>query len=154
MSANICSVRQHHVLRLPGSLGHSNRMEMGLLHSLRWWIRTQRSLHGVSDLVLWAYYAVSNHFSCHSWAHEICSGDNEERALVIGSMNEMAYVFQAWLPLIIWLQVDAPQYRKGFIGTTILSVILIITTWVIRSLQHREDAEKEWVVSFTLTVHF
>ncbi|KAJ5811312.1 hypothetical protein N7474_007613 [Penicillium riverlandense] len=80
---------------------------------------------------------------CMAWAHEICAGDNEERALVIGSMNEMAYFFQAWLPLIIWLQVDAPQYRKGFIGTTILSVILIITALVIRSLQHKEDAEKE-----------
>lgn len=143
MIFNICLVRQHYVLRLSGSLGHSNGMEMGLLHSLRWWIWTQRSLYGVSDLALWTQDTVSNHFSCYSWAHEICAGDNEERALVIGSMNEMAYVFQAWLPLIIWLQVDAPQYRKGFIGTTILSVILIITTFVIRSLQHKEDAEKE-----------
>ena len=27
-----------------------------------------------------------------AWAHEICSDDNEERALVTGSMNQMAYV--------------------------------------------------------------
>ncbi|OQE03006.1 hypothetical protein PENVUL_c036G03482 [Penicillium vulpinum] len=61
-----------------------------------------------------------------AWAHEICSEDNEERSLVIGSMNEMAYVFQAWLPLVVWQQVDAPEYPKGFITVTILSVILII----------------------------
>lgn len=46
---------------------------------------------------------------CFAWAHEICAYDNEERALVTASMNEMAYVFQAWLPLVIWQQVDAPE---------------------------------------------
>ncbi|KAI1767706.1 MFS general substrate transporter [Hypoxylon sp. FL1150] len=50
-----------------------------------------------------------------AWAHEICSDDNEERALVVATMNEMAYVVQSWLPLIIWQQVDGPQYHKGFI---------------------------------------
>ncbi|KAI9924547.1 hypothetical protein MW887_006820 [Aspergillus wentii] len=77
-----------------------------------------------------------------AWAHEICSEDNEERSLVIGSMNEMAYVFQAWLPLVVWQQIDAPQYRKGFITVTIMSVILIITTFSIRALHHRENVWK------------
>ncbi|PWY86668.1 pantothenate transporter, partial [Aspergillus heteromorphus CBS 117.55] len=72
---------------------------------------------------------------CMAWAHEICASDNEERALVIGSMNEMAYVFQAWLPLIVWQQVDGPQYRKGFITVTIMSVILIVSTEVTRRFQ-------------------
>ena len=40
-------------------------------------------------------------------------------------MNEMAYVLQAWLPLIVWQQVDAPEYRKGFITVTFLSAALI-----------------------------
>ena len=34
---------------------------------------------------------------CFAWAHEICSDDNEERALVTATMNEMAYVCQAWV---------------------------------------------------------
>ncbi|KAH9909642.1 MFS general substrate transporter [Xylariomycetidae sp. FL2044] len=58
-----------------------------------------------------------------AWAHEICSDDNEERALVVASMNEMAYVFQAWLPLLVWQQVEAPQYRKGFITSVGLGEI-------------------------------
>lgn len=78
----------------------------------------------------------------YSWAHEICSEDNEERALTVGSMNELAYVFQAWLPLVVWQQVDAPEYRKGYITVTVMSVLLIITTFVIRALQHVEDAKK------------
>ncbi|KAK3937976.1 major facilitator superfamily domain-containing protein [Diplogelasinospora grovesii] len=57
-----------------------------------------------------------------AWAHEICKDDNEERAIVTGSMNEMAYVVQAWLPLLIWQQVEAPQYRKAVIGAGISGV--------------------------------
>lgn len=73
-----------------------------------------------------------------SWAHEICSSDNEERALVIGSMNEMAYVFQAWLPQVVWKQVDAPEYHKGFITLCIFAGILITTTVAIRALEQGE----------------
>ncbi|KAL4780013.1 major facilitator superfamily domain-containing protein [Aspergillus varians] len=77
-----------------------------------------------------------------AWAHEICSDDNEERALVVGSMNEMAYVFQAWLPQVVWQQIDAPQYRKGFITGTVMSVLLIITTFSTRALHHWEVRKK------------
>ncbi|CAK7204780.1 hypothetical protein SEUCBS139899_007540 [Sporothrix eucalyptigena] len=73
-----------------------------------------------------------------AWAHEICKDDNEERALVTGAMNEMAYVFQAWLPLLIWQTVDAPYYRKGFITEIFIAVALIATAFVIRFLHRRE----------------
>ncbi|EAT81713.2 hypothetical protein SNOG_11214 [Parastagonospora nodorum SN15] len=72
----------------------------------------------------------------------ICTHDNEERAIVIASMNEMAYVVQAWLPLIVWQQVDAPQYRKGFITVTFLSFALIVTAIVTRVLHGRELAKE------------
>ncbi|KAI1100163.1 MFS general substrate transporter [Jackrogersella minutella] len=77
-----------------------------------------------------------------AWAHEICSDDNEERALVVGAMNEMAYVVQAWLPLIIWQQVDAPQYHKGFVTMVFIAAGLIVTSLTIRVLHHRELAKK------------
>jgi hypothetical protein len=72
------------------------------------------------------------------WAHEICTYDNEERAIVIASMNEMAYVVQTWLPLIVWQQVEAPEYRKGFITVSFLSASLIVTALTIRVLYARE----------------
>ncbi|KAI8268708.1 hypothetical protein K4K58_004409 [Colletotrichum sp. SAR11_239] len=73
-----------------------------------------------------------------AWAHEICSDDNEERALVTGAMNQMAYVFQAWLPLVIWQQVDAPAYPKGYPSMVALSIVLIGIAFVIRFLHKRE----------------
>jgi ACS family pantothenate transporter-like MFS transporter len=75
---------------------------------------------------------------CMAWAHEICSSDNEERALTIATMNEIAYVFQAWLPLIIWRQVEAPQYHKGFTGVSVISAILILTALIVKFLHRRE----------------
>jgi ACS family pantothenate transporter-like MFS transporter len=57
-------------------------------------------------------------------------------------MNEMAYVLQAWLPLLVWQQVEAPKYRKGFITVTFLSAALIVTALVIRVLHARELAER------------
>ncbi|KAF2448552.1 pantothenate transporter [Karstenula rhodostoma CBS 690.94] len=79
---------------------------------------------------------------CMAWAHEICTHDNEERAIVIASMNEIAYVLQAWLPLIVWQQVDAPEYRKGFITVSCLSCMLIGTALTIRVLHAREVMQR------------
>jgi MFS transporter, ACS family, pantothenate transporter len=58
-------------------------------------------------------------------------------------MNEMAYVLQAWLPLIVWQQVDAPQYQKGFITISFLSATLIATALVVRLLHKRQNLQKE-----------
>lgn len=58
-------------------------------------------------------------------------------------MNEMAYVIQAWLPLLVWRQVEAPQYRKGFITVAFLSAALIATALTIRLLYARELAKRQ-----------
>lgn len=123
---------------------HSNWMEMDVLYYFWRRIWSEWTVHGVrqSLLILTRLPELTTN---DRWAHEICSEDNEERALVIGSMNEMAYVFQAWLPLIVWQQVDAPEYRKGFITVSCISVVLIITTFVIRSLDHKEKRRRRYV---------
>lgn len=77
-----------------------------------------------------------------AWAHEICSDDNEERALVIGTMSTLAQVVQTWLPLIIWQTLDAPNYRKGFISSVFISLLSIAAAFVIRHLHKRQDAQK------------
>jgi ACS family pantothenate transporter-like MFS transporter len=97
-------------------------------------------LHGVSIQVA---FPLGLRLMILSWAHEICTHDNEERAIVVATMNEMAYVLQAWLPLIVWQQVDAPKYRKGFITVTFLSAALIVTAIVIRVLHARELSEQQ-----------
>ena len=79
---------------------------------------------------------------CMAWAHEICTRDNEERALVVASMNAAAYTVQAWLPLIVWQQEESPNYRKGWITSVFLSLALIITAMTTRWLWAREKGRR------------
>lgn len=56
-------------------------------------------------------------------------------------MNEMAYVIQAWLPLVVWQQVEAPRYPKGFPTMIGIAIALLITTGVIKWLHERQKAD-------------
>ncbi|KAL6230835.1 hypothetical protein BDW75DRAFT_234093 [Aspergillus navahoensis] len=86
--------------------------------------------------ILWgAGYGLSG--ICMAWAQEICSSDNEERALVIATMNTMSHVFNAWLPQIVWQQVDAPEYRMGYTSCAVMAVALAFMVWVVRMMQYR-----------------
>jgi MFS transporter, ACS family, pantothenate transporter len=53
-------------------------------------------------------------------------------------MNDSAYIVGVWLVLIIWQQVDAPQYRKGFITASVFSAGAIVLVLVVRTLAKRE----------------
>ncbi|KAK1148499.1 hypothetical protein N8T08_009504 [Aspergillus melleus] len=48
----------------------------------------------------------------YTWANEVCADDNEERALVVSSMNGFQYAVAAWLPIVIFPQTEAPSFRK------------------------------------------
>jgi len=53
----------------------------------------------------------------------------------------MANVLQAWLPLIVWQQVEAPAYRKGFITVSFSN--LVVTALTIRVLHAREISNRK-----------
>jgi hypothetical protein len=151
-SDDLWCLYKHHVLCLTRHLGHSYGVEVDLLciEWMRWWIeRIDFCVSAGHSLpfALTRSFCINN--KNNSWAHEICSRDNEERAIVTATMNEMAYVIQAWLPLLVWQQIDAPQYHKGFITVTCLSVCIIITALSTRFLHQRENRwhEKQGVES-------
>ena len=60
-------------------------------------------------------------------------------------MNEIAYVFQAWLPLVVWQQIDAPRYHRGFVTSACLSAGLIVVAVAIRWLWKWELARKKHI---------
>ncbi|OAQ59319.1 MFS transporter Liz1/Seo1 [Pochonia chlamydosporia 170] len=78
-----------------------------------------------------------------AWGTEICGSDNEERAFVVAAMNSMGSAIQAWLPLLIWKQVDAPRYFKGFLTMVFIAVALNSTALLTRFLQRREERRRE-----------
>ncbi|GAA5953681.1 hypothetical protein JCM8115_004121 [Rhodotorula mucilaginosa] len=76
-----------------------------------------------------------------SWANEICSADNEERALVVALMNDFAYVVQAIVPNFTWKQVDYPRAQIGLYYSTGLSLAFFF--WIFLTLYlHKRDQRR------------
>ena len=57
-------------------------------------------------------------------------------------MNQMAYVEQAWLPLIVWKQTDAPMYRKGNITVAIIGGPLLIGSALLTLYLRRRELKR------------
>lgn len=50
------------------------------------------------------------------WFNEICKGDAEARAVIIAAANLLFYIFNSFLPVIIFPQTTAPRFCKSFSG--------------------------------------
>nr|GAT49036.1 pantothenate transporter Liz1 [Mycena chlorophos] len=75
----------------------------------------------------------------YTWANEVCKADNEERALVVSSMNGLQYAVSAWLPIVIFPQTEAPTFRRGFPGTFGLVIAALLVIVVIKLLADRDE---------------
>lgn len=73
---------------------------------------------------------------------EICSADAEERAIVLGIMNAFGYAVNAWLPYLVFPAVDAPEFHKGFIFSTVMFVAQAAITWAVWWMHRRELRQK------------
>ena len=82
-----------------------------------------------------------------SWANEICGGDAEERALVLGIMNAAGYAFNAWLPLLTYPAKQAPRFKRGFLFSACAFVAQFATTgmvaWLWRWEKRRDESRGE-----------
>lgn len=74
-----------------------------------------------------------------AWVNELNSHDNEKRAFVIASCNMFAYVFQAWLPIVIFPQVQQPRVFVGNITTACINFSMIIAALITLSFQRRDQ---------------
>jgi ACS family pantothenate transporter-like MFS transporter len=57
-------------------------------------------------------------------------------------MNTMGQVVQVWLPLIVFQQVHAPRYYKGWVTVSVLNVCVIFATLGLWWLHRNEDASR------------
>ncbi|KAL1984901.1 hypothetical protein VTN96DRAFT_8560 [Rasamsonia emersonii] len=78
----------------------------------------------------------------YTWANEVCSDDNEERALVVSSMNGFQYAVAAWLPVVIFPQTEAPSFRRGYPATFAFVIAAIVVVVITQLLVIREKRQK------------
>ncbi|KAJ6060700.1 hypothetical protein N7444_002554 [Penicillium canescens] len=75
----------------------------------------------------------------YTWANEVCADNNEERAVVVSSMNGFQYAVAAWLPIVIFPQTMAPTFRYGFPATFGLVIAAIFGVIVIQLFVLRDS---------------
>ncbi|KIK56909.1 hypothetical protein GYMLUDRAFT_46802 [Collybiopsis luxurians FD-317 M1] len=78
-----------------------------------------------------------------AWANELTGEDSEKRSFIVASCNMWAYVMQAWLPIVIFPQVEQPRVLKGNIATACINFAMmsfaLLTYLLQRRDQHRRD---------------
>ncbi|KAF9650416.1 MFS general substrate transporter [Thelephora ganbajun] len=88
------------------------------------------ALGGISGLIM-------------AWVNELTGYDNEKRAFIVASCNTFAYVFQAWLPIVIFPQVEQPrrvlEVFKGNVATAGISFAMICFALATLYLQKRDE---------------
>ncbi|KAL6301177.1 major facilitator superfamily domain-containing protein [Sparassis latifolia] len=74
-----------------------------------------------------------------AWANELTGADSEKRSFVVASCNMFAYVMQAWLPIVIFPQVEQPRVFKGTVASACLNFCMICTAMVVFFLQRHDE---------------
>ncbi|KAL4948204.1 major facilitator superfamily domain-containing protein [Aspergillus filifer] len=108
----------------------------------------------VSCVVLWGFLSdyTGSRFAwilipLAIYQHEICADDNEQRAVVISSMNGFQYAVAAWLPIVIFPQTMAPSFQYGLPATFGLVIAAIISVIVIQLFVMRDERRAKRLVA-------
>ncbi|KAI1797076.1 MFS general substrate transporter [Ganoderma leucocontextum] len=77
-----------------------------------------------------------------AWANELTGHDNEKRAFVVASCNMFAYVVQAWLPILIFPQVEQPRVFKGNVATACINFCMMCFAMATLYLSKRDERKE------------
>jgi len=95
-----------------------------------------------AGLKFFAYYLAGASYAgqatTFAWANQICADDDQERAVVLASMNMWNNVVNAWWSIVFYPATDAPRFRKGMIAMICTCVATLGITWIVYTLERRE----------------
>ncbi|EIM88537.1 MFS general substrate transporter [Stereum hirsutum FP-91666 SS1] len=95
-----------------------------------------------TGLKFFAYYLAGASYAgqatTFAWANQICADDDQERAIVLASMNMWNNVINAWWPLVFYPATDAPRFKKGMIAMLAVAAATLVVTWLVWYLERRE----------------
>jgi MFS transporter, ACS family, pantothenate transporter len=79
-----------------------------------------------------------------AWVNELCQSNAEQRGFMIGLLNTIAYVFSAFLPLLIYPSSKAPKYPVGYKVNAVFWVIFALggpVGWFLAKRYPRESTK-------------
>ncbi|KAF8914067.1 MFS general substrate transporter [Gymnopilus junonius] len=95
-----------------------------------------------TGLKFFAYYLAGASYAgqatTFAWANQICADDDQERAVVLASMNMWNNAVNAWWSIVFYPATDAPKFRKGMIAMICICMATLVITWIVYTLERRE----------------
>ncbi|KAL4265575.1 MFS transporter superfamily protein [Pleurotus pulmonarius] len=95
-----------------------------------------------TGLKFFAYYLAGASYAgqatTFAWANQICADDDQERGVVLASMNMWNNVINAWWPLVFYPATDAPRFTKGMYAMIGVAVATLAATALVWALERRE----------------
>ncbi|ODQ63122.1 MFS general substrate transporter [Nadsonia fulvescens var. elongata DSM 6958] len=73
-----------------------------------------------------------------AWANIVCQNDDQERAIVLASMNMFSNAVNAWWSIVFYAANTAPHFKKGMWAMLAVSIALIFVVFLIRWLHKRD----------------
>ncbi|KAF9534154.1 major facilitator superfamily domain-containing protein [Crepidotus variabilis] len=93
-------------------------------------------------LKFFAYYLAGASYAgqatTFAWANQICADNDQERAVVLASMNMWNNAVNAWWSIVFYPATDAPRFRKGMIAMIAVCIATLLATWLVYFLERRE----------------
>lgn len=103
-------------------------------------------------LVFAGYYLAGMVYSTQAaffaWANVVCRNDNEERVIVLASMNMFSSAVNAWWSIVFYSANFGPRFRRGMWAMIGVSIALFVWTITIRWMQRREESRPPSVVGY------
>ncbi|ANB11932.1 putative permease SEO1 [Sugiyamaella lignohabitans] len=78
-----------------------------------------------------------------AWVNRLLSGDTDKRLLTVTATNNLAYVTNAWVPILTWNAGDMPRYFIGFTYNATLAVVGFILTISAIFLERRDKQTRK-----------
>ena len=74
-----------------------------------------------------------------TWCNIVCRGDDQERAVVLASMNIASNIMNSWWGIVLFPATDAPRFRNGWISMFVVAAFTVAIALVIRHLEARQN---------------
>lgn len=76
------------------------------------------------------------------WCNLAVRDDDQERAVVLASMNMWSNVLTAWFPLVFFPSSSAPKFHRGWIALIVVAILTVLVAVVTKILDDRDHKSR------------
>ncbi|EPY50476.1 pantothenate transporter [Schizosaccharomyces cryophilus OY26] len=77
-----------------------------------------------------------------SWANDVCRDNDQERGVVVFTMNMVQNVWHIWWAPVMYPNTDAPRFIKGYIALLVVGGFTLLSSCIVSFMQMRDKRIK------------